>query len=410
MGFVFEILQHNGKVGEPGFPTHITPAKVRHTLRIYDNDMNLVLDFFLRGGDSGSAGNERHPVSDSKLKSGSLSASSSEELHPSIQSLKSSSRKGTRLSKDMSHYDDLDGNGSVKKVGGRNRSCNHGGYKCSTSEFVLIKDVGLQQANNSSEVKILRGRSLSDENWLDSSPLSEDIDEMQVMGVKSELTMVVVGHVDAGKSTLIGNLLFQSGNVRKNLFHKFEKDGSKGNGSFHLAWVMDNDMSEREHGVTISVAERVLFTKNKKIVILDTPGHKDFIPNMINGATQADVALLVVPASTGEYESSMMVDSQTQEHAILLKALGVNQIVVVVNKMDLCQWSESRFRFIENEVRRLLQSLQFRTKLMQFLPARYRRYVYECLSDKLIQSMPLYIFNLNFVMCGSDFSSISAGY
>ena len=138
MGFILEMLQRNGKGGEPGFSTHVTPATVRHTLRIYDNDINLVLDFFLKGGDSGSAGNERHPISDSKLKRGSLSTSSSEELHPSIQSIKLSSRKGTRLSKDMSNYDDLDGNDSVKKVGERNRSCNHGGYKCSTSGFVLM--------------------------------------------------------------------------------------------------------------------------------------------------------------------------------------------------------------------------------------------------------------------------------
>ena len=393
MGFILEMLQRNGKGGEPGFSTHVTPATVRHTLRIYDNDINLVLDFFLKGGDSGSAGNERHPISDSKLKRGSLSTSSSEELHPSIQSIKLSSRKGTRLSKDMSNYDDLDGNDSVKKVGERNRSCNHGGYKCSTSGFVLMRDAGLQQGSNSSEVNILRSRSLSDENWLDSSPLSEAIDQMQIMKGKSELTMVVVGHVDAGKSTLIGNLLFQSGNVRKKVIPKYEKDGSKGNDSFHLAWVMDDDMSEREHGVTISVAERVLFTKSKKIVILDAPGHKDFIPNMINGATQADVALLVVPASTGEYESSMMVDSQTREHATLLKALGVNQIVVVVNKMDHCQWNESRFRFIENEVRTLLQSLQFRTKLMQFLPARYQRYIHVYLYEYLLrQTNSIYAF------------------
>ena len=141
--------------------------------------------------------------------------------------------------------------------------------------------------------------------------------------------------------------------------------------SSHLAWIMDEDVSERDHGVTIGVAERVLVTKNKKLIILDAPGHRDFIPNMISCATQADVALLVVPSSIGEYESSMMVDSQTREHAILLKALGVDQIVVAVNKMDLCEWDESRFHFIENEVRTMLQSLQFGPKVVRFLPVRY---------------------------------------
>ena len=114
---------------------------------------------------------------------------------------------------------------------------------------------------------------------------------------------------------------------------------------------------------------RQLVTHNRRFTILDAPGHRDFIPNMISGATQADVALLVVPGTTGEYESSMKPDSQTREHAILLKALGVNQIVVVVNKLEEVGWSQERFLFIKEEVTAMLSALQFGPRAVRFVPA-----------------------------------------
>lgn len=114
---------------------------------------------------------------------------------------------------------------------------------------------------------------------------------------------------------------------------------------------------------------RQLVTPNKRFTILDAPGHRDFIPNMISGATQADVALLVIPGTTGEYESSMKPDSQTREHAVLLKALGVNQIVVVVNKMEEVGWSQERFFCIKEEVEAMLSVLQFGPRAIRFVPA-----------------------------------------
>ncbi len=189
---------------------------------------------------------------------------------------------------------------------------------------------------------------------------------------RAHLTMIVAGHVDAGKSTLVGHLLYKAGQVAQRTIHKYQKESTEqGKGSFALAWVMDESAAERAHGVTIDIAERKLNTRTKIITILDSPGHRDFIPNMISGATFADAALLVIPASVGEYESCMGSRAQTREHAVLLRALGVSQIIVVVNKMDMTQpaWSQSRFETIKSEITALLVELQFRVdQNVRFVP------------------------------------------
>ncbi len=189
---------------------------------------------------------------------------------------------------------------------------------------------------------------------------------------RCHITMVVAGHVDAGKSTLVGHLLWKTGKVQQRTVQKYQKESAQqGKGSFALAWVMDDTAAEREHGVTIDIAERQITTAGKVVTILDAPGHRDFIPNMISGATFADAALLVVPASVGEYESSMGERAQTREHAVLLKALGVVQILVVVNKMDMTSpsWSESRFESIKFTISEMLSQLQFSIeKNVRFIP------------------------------------------
>lgn len=209
----------------------------------------------------------------------------------------------------------------------------------------------------------------------DSAPLSDDeyqeSTEAKAAPPPSHLTVVVAGHVDAGKSTLVGNLLYKTGQITQRTVHKFQKEsGEMGKGSFALAWVMDESPSEREHGVTINVAERTIVSEGRVVTILDAPGHRDYIPNMISGAAQADAALLVVPAGVGEFESSVGARAQTREHAVLLKALGVAQLIVVVNKMDMTvpAWSQERFAYIRQQLLSLLLELQFERDCLRFAP------------------------------------------
>ncbi|CAM9147049.1 unnamed protein product [Ectocarpus sp. 13 AM-2016] len=199
----------------------------------------------------------------------------------------------------------------------------------------------------------------------------DESDDAQAGG-KERLAMVVIGHVDAGKSTLMGQVLVQMGQVTQRALHKQEKEAREaGKASFFLAWVMDEDQEERAHGVTIEVAQKHIETETKLVTLLDAPGHRDFIPKMISGASAADAAVLVVPAAVGEFESGFQANGQTKEHAMLAKALGVNQLLVVVNKLDATDppWSEARYQAVKAEVGPFLARTGFRPKKVRFLPA-----------------------------------------
>ena len=186
------------------------------------------------------------------------------------------------------------------------------------------------------------------------------------------VSVVVAGHVDAGKSTLVGQLLHKAGLIARSKVSKFSRDAeAAGKGSFYLAWIMDEGESEREHGVTIGIAERHMTTEHRNVILLDAPGHRDFIPNMISGATHADAAMLVVTAAPGEFESSMSESAQTREHALILKAIGVESIIVAVNKMDRTNpvpWSHERYQHVCAEVLQYLLSLKFTEDKISFLP------------------------------------------
>ncbi|XP_072935671.1 protein HBS1 [Epargyreus clarus] len=186
---------------------------------------------------------------------------------------------------------------------------------------------------------------------------------------KDHLYIVVIGHVDAGKSTLMGRLLCDLGEVSQKTLHKYEQESKKiGKQSFMYAWVLDETGEERVRGITMDVGRAQFETKTKKVIILDAPGHADFIPNMITGAGQADVALLVVDATRGEFESGFDFGGQTREHALLVRSLGVNQLAVAVNKLDTSNWSQERFTEITKKLKAFLKQAGFKDCDVTYIP------------------------------------------
>ncbi len=175
---------------------------------------------------------------------------------------------------------------------------------------------------------------------------------------KPHINIVFIGHVDHGKSTTVGRLLFDSQNIPENIIQKFEQMGEKGK-SFKFAWVMDRLKEERERGITIDVAHTKFETPHRYITIIDAPGHRDFVKNMITGASQADAAVLVVAATDG-------IMPQTKEHAFLAKTLGINHMIVSVNKMDMVNYDQKKFEQVANQVKKLLQMLGY--KNVQIIP------------------------------------------
>ncbi|KAF1770962.1 hypothetical protein GCK72_002786 [Caenorhabditis remanei] len=168
---------------------------------------------------------------------------------------------------------------------------------------------------------------------------------------KDLINLIVVGHVDAGKSTLMGHLLHDLDVVDTRTIDKYKRDAARsGKASFAYAWVLDETEEERERGVTMDIGRTSFETENRRIVLLDAPGHKDFISNMITGTSQADAAILVVNATTGEFETGFENGGQTKEHALLLRSLGVTQLVVAISKLDTVEWSYDRYEEIRNSL------------------------------------------------------------
>merc|ERR1719336_682056 len=170
---------------------------------------------------------------------------------------------------------------------------------------------------------------------------------------KTHINIVVIGHVDAGKSTSTGHLIYKCGGIDKRTIEKFEKEAAEsGKGSFKYAWVLDKLKAERERGITIDIALWKFETNKYSVTIIDAPGHRDFIKNMITGTSQADCAVLIVASSTGEFEAGISKNGQTREHAMLAFTLGVKQMIIACNKIDNTEppYSESRFNDIQKEI------------------------------------------------------------
>merc|ERR1712174_121217 len=188
---------------------------------------------------------------------------------------------------------------------------------------------------------------------------------------KTHINIVVIGHVDSGKSTTTGHLIYKCGGIDKRTIEKFEKEAQEmGKGSFKYAWDLDKLKAERERGITIDIALWKFETNKYYVTIIDAPGHRDFIKNMITGTSQADCAVLIVAAGVGEFEAGIAKNGQTREHALLAFTLGVKQLIVGINKMDNTEpkYSKDRFEEIVKEVSNYVKKIGYNPKSVSFVP------------------------------------------
>ncbi|MEK6818416.1 MAG: elongation factor 1-alpha [Nanoarchaeota archaeon] len=181
---------------------------------------------------------------------------------------------------------------------------------------------------------------------------------------KPIINVAFVGHVDHGKSTTIGHLMFQAGNLTQQKLDKLKEEAQKhGKVGFEFAYYMDRFKEERERGVTIDLSYEKLITNKYEVTIIDAPGHRDFIKNMITGASQADAAFLVVAAGSGAG-----VQPQTKEHVWLLKTMGVNDVAVLINKMDTVEYKEDEYKRVVNDVKAVLKQAGYKVDEMAYIP------------------------------------------
>jgi len=205
---------------------------------------------------------------------------------------------------------------------------------------------------------------------------------------KIHVNLVVIGHVDSGKSTSTGHLIYKCGGIDERTIEKFEKEAKLlGKESFKYAWVLDKLKAERERGITIDIALWKFESQKFTFTIIDAPGHRDFIKNMITGTSQADVAILVVSSGIGEFEAGIGKDGQTREHALLAYTMGIKQVICAVNKMDTHNYSEERFNDIKKEVLDYLKKIGFQEKNINFVA--YSGFVGDNLIEKS-DKMPWY--------------------
>ncbi|MDD1728346.1 MAG: GTP-binding protein, partial [Methanospirillum sp.] len=179
---------------------------------------------------------------------------------------------------------------------------------------------------------------------------------------KPHINLAVIGHIDHGKSTTVGRLMYEAGAVPAHIIEQYKKEAeSKGKGSFAFAWVMDNLKEERERGITIDIAHKRFDTDKYYFTVVDCPGHRDFVKNMITGASQADAAIIIVAAPDGVME-------QTKEHVFLAKTLGIKQLIIGVNKMDASNYDEARFNQVKTDVGNLLKMVGTSPDAVKFIP------------------------------------------
>ena len=188
---------------------------------------------------------------------------------------------------------------------------------------------------------------------------------------KPHISLVVIGHVDSGKSTSTGHLIYLCGGIDERTIQKYQKEADLiGKGSFAFAWVLDKLKAERDRGITINITLTKFETEKHHYTIIDAPGHRDFIKNMITGTSQADVAILMIASPSGEFESGWSKEGQTREHALLAFTMGVKQMICCCNKMDAkgADYKESRYNEIKTEVSIYLKQVGYKVETVPFIP------------------------------------------
>ena len=228
------------------------------------------------------------------------------------------------------------------------------------------KPTGAEKSATTADAVLAEVKKATDEETM------RDLFGDKVDSLKSHLNIVFIGHVDAGKSTMGGNLLYLTGMVDKRTLEKYEREAKEaGRESWYLSWALDSTSQEREKGKTVEVGRAYFETGKRRYTILDAPGHKSFVPSMISGAAQADVAVLVISARKGEFETGFERGGQTREHAVLVKTAGVQKLVVVINKMDepTVQWEKERYDEIVGKLSPFLRGTGFNPKTdVTFIP------------------------------------------
>merc|ERR1712113_687675 len=188
---------------------------------------------------------------------------------------------------------------------------------------------------------------------------------------KDRLNLVVIGHVDSGKSTSTGHLIYKCGGIDARAIAKFKEEAKQmGKASFKYAWVLDKLKAERERGITIDIALWKFQSAKRIFTIIDAPRHRDFIKNMITGTSQADAAVLMIASGRGEFEAGFSSEGQTREHALLAQTMGVREMIVAINKMDdsTVEYKEDRYLEIKAELKTYLKKVGYNPAKIEFIP------------------------------------------
>ncbi|KAI1118647.1 hypothetical protein F5Y14DRAFT_222486 [Nemania sp. NC0429] len=226
-------------------------------------------------------------------------------------------------------------------------------------------------SGRSSPVRGAKGPSRDADAVLNEQAADVDEDTLKEIYGKEHVNVIFLGHVDAGKSTLGGSILYATGMVDERTMEKYKREAKElGRESWWLSWVLDLTKEERAKGKTVEVGRGFFETEKRRYSILDAPGHKTYVPSMIGGAAQADVGVLVISARKGEYETGFEKGGQTREHAVLAKTQGVNKLVVAINKMDdpTVQWSQDRYKECTTKLSQFLKGMGYNKNDVFFMP------------------------------------------